>query len=86
MDCLACWQAISAKILSQELDSRGQVWIEFEDTDKARGLERTFYNGTAVVNLADYLSMQKVLKTMIFSIRRNAYGNNDYELHRRYNY
>jgi hypothetical protein len=84
---LSCLLASNqCEILSQDLDSRGQVWIEFEDTDKAKGLERAFYNGTAQVNLADYLSAHKLLKTLIFTIRRNAYGNNEFELHRRNNY
>jgi hypothetical protein len=73
-------------MISQELDPRGQVWMEFLDTETAKKLERAFYNGTAQVNLADYLSAHKMLKTLIFQLRRKAYGDNEYELHRRITY
>jgi hypothetical protein len=54
---------------SQELDDRGQVWIQFEDTSDVQRLAQEFYNGTVVVNLADFLSMHKQLKTMIYSMK-----------------
>lgn len=71
------------EMITHRLDERGQVWIEFQNTEKARQLEQAFYNGTAQVNLADYLSCHKTLKTLIFNLRRNAYGDQEYELHRR---
>ena len=71
------------EMLGHELDTRGQVWIEWRDTDLTRKLEREFFSGTATVNLADYLSSHKMLKTMIFNLRRQAYGDQEYELHRR---
>lgn len=71
------------EMLGQELDERGQVWIEFRDTELSRKLESEFLNGTATVNLADYLSCFKQLKTLIFSLRRQAYGDKEYELPRR---
>jgi hypothetical protein len=71
------------EMLGQELDNRGQVWIEWRDTEQTRKLERDFFNSTATVNLADYLSAHKQLKTMIFNLRRNAYGDTEYELSRR---
>ncbi len=81
---LSCLLASNqCEIVSQELDNRGQVWIEFRDTDNSRKLERAFYNGTAQVNLTDYLSSHRMLKNLIFSLRRHAYGNDEYELHPR---
>ena len=70
---LSCLLASNqCEIISQELDDRGQVWIEFKDSDAVHRLERAFYNGTAQVNLADFLSSHKMLKTVIFKIRRTA--------------
>jgi len=84
---LSCLLASNqCEIISQELDDRGQVWIEFKDSDAVHRLERAFYNGTAQVNLADFLSSHKMLKTLIFKIRRTAYGDQEYELHRRITY
>ena len=84
---LSCLLASNqCEIHSQELDGRGQVWIEFKDNDTVRKLERAFYSGTAQVNLADYLSAQKTLKNLIFNIRRHAYGDSEYELQRRTTY
>lgn len=84
---LSCLLASNqCEMISQELDSRGQVWIEFQDTDKTKKLERDFYNGTVQVNLADFLSSHKMLKTLIFQLRRQAYGDNEFELHRRTTY
>ena len=84
---LSCLLASNqCEMTSQELDDRGQVWIEFKDTDTLKTLERAFYNGTAQVNLADYLSAHKMLKTLIFQLRREAYGDREYELHRRVTY
>jgi hypothetical protein len=74
------------EMLGHELDDRGQVWIEWRDTDLTRKLERDFFSGTATVNLADYLSSQKQIKTLIFNLRRQAYGDREYELHRRITY
>ena len=71
------------EMLGHELDARGQVWIEWRDTELTRKLEREFFSGTATVNLADYLSSQKQIKTLIFNLRRQAYGDQEYELHRR---
>lgn len=71
------------EVLGHELDHRGQVWFEFRDTEFVRKLEREFFSGTVVVNLADYLSAHKHLKTLIFNLRRNAYGDSEYELQRR---
>lgn len=84
---LSCLLASNqCEMISQELDDRGQVWIEFQDSETVRKLERAFYNGTAQVNLGDFLSTQKTIKTLIFSLRRRAYGENEYELHRRITY
>jgi hypothetical protein len=84
---LSCLLASNqCEMISQELDPRGQVWIEFRDTDTSRKLERAFYNGTAQVNLAEYLSAHKTIKTLIFQLRRQAYGDTEYELHRRTTY
>ena len=81
---LSCLLASNqCEMVSHELDGRGQVWIEFKDSDAVRKLERAFYNGTAQVNLADFLSSHKMLKTLIFQLRRNAYGDKEYELQRR---
>ena len=71
------------EVVGHELDQRGQVWIEYRDTDLTRRLEREFFSGTATVNLADYLSAYKNIKTLIFNLRRQAYGDQEYELHRR---
>ena len=72
---LSCLLASNqCEMLSQELDDRGQVWLEFRDTDSARKLERAFYNGTAQVNLSDYLSSHKMLKNLIFQMRRSVSG------------
>lgn len=71
------------EMLGHELDQRGQVWLEFRDSEQSKKLEKEFFNGTATVNLADYLSAHKQLKTLIFNLRRNAYGDAEYELHRR---
>lgn len=71
------------EMLGHELDQRGQVWIEWRDTELTRRLERDFFSGTATVNLTDYLSCQKQIKTLIFNLRRQAYGDREYELHRR---
>lgn len=71
------------EMLGHELDDRGQVWMEFRDTELTRKLERDFFSGTATINLADYLNSHKMLKTMIFNLRRQAYGDTEYELHRR---
>ena len=73
-------------MLGHELDNRGQVWIEWCDTEQTRQLEREFFSGTATVNLADYLSSQKQIKTLIFNLRRAAYGDQEYELHRKTTY
>jgi hypothetical protein len=84
---LSCLLASNqCEMVSQELDGRGQVWIEFRDNDTVKRLERAFYNGTAQVNLADYLSSHKMLKNLIFNLRRTAYGDQEYELHRRITY
>ena len=84
---LSCLLASNqCEMLSHELDDRGQVWLEFKDNDKTKKLERDFYNGTAQVNLADYLSAHKTLKNLIFNLRRRAYGDHEYELHRRITY
>ena len=59
------------EMIGHELDARGQVWIEWRDTELTRKLERDFFSGTASVNLADYLSSQKQIKTLIRLIREN---------------
>lgn len=74
--------ANQCEIVRYETDSRGQVWLEWTDDDRSRKLEREFLSGTAIVRLADYLSAQKHIKTLIFNTRRNAYGDGEYELHR----
>jgi hypothetical protein len=76
-------QASRCEMLGHELDTRGQVWIDWRDTDVTRNLEREFFNGTVTINLADYLSAQKQLKTLIFDLRRIAYGDGEYLLHRK---
>jgi hypothetical protein len=81
---LSCLLASNrCELISHELDNRGQVWMEFKDTDILRKLEGQFFSGTVQVNLADYLSSQKQLKTLIFNLRRRAYGDNEVELSRR---
>jgi hypothetical protein len=81
---LSCLLASNrCELVSHELDHRGQVWMEFRDTDLARKLEGQFYNGTVQVNLADYLSSQKQMKTLIFNLRRKVYGDGEVELTRR---
>lgn len=80
---LCCYLASNrCELVSHEIDNLGQVWMEFRDTELTQKLEDQFYNGTAQVNLADYLSSQKQLKTLIFTLRRK-YGNGQEELSRR---
>lgn len=81
---LSCLFAASrCEMLGHELDSRGQVWIDWRDTELTRSLERQFFSGTVMINLADYLSAQKQVKTLIFNLRRQTYGDEEYLLHRR---
>jgi hypothetical protein len=81
---LSCLLASNrCELISHELDDRGQVWMEFKDTELTRQLESQFFSGTVQVNLANYLSSQKQLKTLIFNLRRRVYGDGEAELSRR---
>lgn len=71
------------EMVGHALDERGQVWIEWRDNEQTKKLEREFFSGTAITNVADFLSAQKQIKTLIFDTRRQAYGDQEYELHRR---
>ncbi|HEY3294953.1 MAG TPA: hypothetical protein VGL38_05925 [bacterium] len=71
------------EMVGHEIDPRGQVWIEWRDTELANKLVRDFYSGSATVNVADFMSSLKHIKTLIFNLRRQAYGDREYELHRR---
>jgi hypothetical protein len=81
LNCLLA--AARCEMLGHELDSRGQVWIDWRDTELTRSLEHQFFSGTVMINLADYLSAQKQLKTLIFNLRRETYGDEEYLLQRR---
>jgi len=80
---LACLMAShKCELTGHELDARGQIWLSFRDTELCRQLEQQYYSGTVMVNLTDYLSAQKQMKTLIFSTRRQAYGEDEYALQR----
>lgn len=54
---------------SKDMDERGRVWMTFEDTPDVERLVQDFYSGNATVNVSDFLSMHKQLKTLIYTLR-----------------
>lgn len=65
--------ANDCRIINYTTDALNQVWFEFEDTDKARELETSFYRATAIVNVQSFLASSKMLKALIYENRRNIY-------------
>ncbi len=65
--------ANNCRIINYTTDELNQMWFEFEDTEKARELEASFYRATVSCNVQAYLGAQKMLKALIYENRRNIY-------------
>jgi hypothetical protein len=65
--------ANNIKLVDYETDELGQMWFEFPDDALTRELEHSFNLATVMVNLHQFVSASKMLKTLIYQNRRNIY-------------
>lgn len=61
------------RLNAYEMDELGQMWFEFADEDKTRGLEESYCLRSAIANVQEFLAAQKMLKALIFEHRNKIY-------------
>lgn len=59
------------KLEDYEMDSRGQLWFEFEETTATSAYQKDYFTGKAEVNLRDFLKTQDMIKSLIIQEKRN---------------